>query len=454
MARTNGGKTTAMPTEKPIPAGGDKRRYYASMTIMGTLFFFFGMISWVNSVLIPYFKATCELTLQQAYLVGFVFYIAYLVMAIPSSVMLDRVGYKRGIGYGLCTMALGALFFIPAALTREYALFLSGLFLLGIGLAVLQTAGNPFVTVIGPIESAASRMSIMGVCNKLAGILAPLALGYVIIRPSDAAIFEQVESGAATIGGLPREAVLDEMVRRVIVPYLLLALVLLAFGFYVRRSALPDITHVRKDDTAAKNSRRSIFGYPYLVLGTVAMICHLGTQALCINTLVTSAASLGTDIAQAKLLPPMILFTTFVGFLLGAVSIPRVVSQLTALRIASALDLAASVALVTVSGRMTLFGVDAHAAMWILILMGIPNAFLYSGIWPLAIRDLGRHTGLGSAWLVMALSASGLFPLLYAGEATRLDDAQAAYWMAIPCFVFLLFYALRGYRIEYWTKKR
>ena len=443
-----------MPTEKPTPTQSDKRRYYASMAIMGTLFFFFGMISWVNSVLIPYFKVTCELSLAQAYLVGFVFYIAYLVMAIPSSVMLDRVGYKRGISYGLYIMALGALFFIPAALTRQYALFLAGLFLLGIGLAVLQTAGNPFVTVIGPIESAASRMSIMGVCNKLAGILAPLALGYVIIRPGDSEVFEELGSGAATIGGLPREAVLDEMVRRVIVPYLLLAIVLVAFGLYVRRSALPDITHVRKDAAAAKDDGRGIFGYPYLVLGTVAMICHLGTQALCINTLVTSAASLGTDIAQAKLLPPMILFTTFVGFLLGAVLIPRVVSQLTALRIASALNLAASVALVTVGGRTTLFGVEAHDAMWILILMGVPNAFLYSGIWPLAIRDLGRHTGLGSAWLVMALSASGLFPLLYAGEATRLGDTQSAYWMAIPCFVFLLLYALRGYRIEHWTKKR
>ena len=110
---------------------------------MGTLFFFFGMISWVNSVLIPYFKVTCELSLAQAYLVGFVFYIAYLVMAIPSSMMLDAVGYKRGISYGLFVMALGALCFVPAALTRCYALFLTGLFLLGIGLAVLQTAGNP-----------------------------------------------------------------------------------------------------------------------------------------------------------------------------------------------------------------------------------------------------------------------------------------------------------------------
>ena len=429
-----------------------RRQYYASMAIMGTLFFFFGMISWVNSVLIPYFKVTCELSLAQAYLVGFVFYIAYLVMAIPSSMMLDAVGYKRGISYGLFVMALGALCFVPAALTRCYALFLAGLFLLGIGLAVLQTAGNPFVTVIGPMESAAKRMSVMGVCNKLAGIIAPLVLGYVIIRPGDAALFEQAESGMDTIGGLPREMVLDEMVRRVIVPYLILAVVLIGFGLYVRRSPLPDIAGGAKAVETEDGARRSIFCYPYLVLGVVAMVCHLGTQALCINTLVTSSVSLGTDIAQAKLLPPMILFSTFIGFALGTVLIPRVVSQLTALRIASLLNLIASVAVLCVSGRISLFGVEVHSAMWILILMGIPNAFLYSGIWPLAIRKLGRHTSLGSAWLVMALASSGVFPLFYAGEATRLNDAQSAYWLMIPCFVFLLYYALRGYKLECWNR--
>lgn len=280
----------------------------------------------------------------------------------------------------------------------------------------------------------------------------PLVLGYVIIRPGDAALFEQAESGMDTIGGLPREMVLDEMVRRVIVPYLILAVVLIGFGLYVRRSPLPDIAGGAKAVETEDGARRSIFSYPYLVLGVVAMVCHLGTQALCINTLVTSSVSLGTDIAQAKLLPPMILFSTFIGFALGTVLIPRVVSQLTALRIASLLNLIASVAVLCVSGRISLFGVEVHSAMWILILMGIPNAFLYSGIWPLAIRKLGRHTSLGSAWLVMALASSGVFPLFYAGEATRLNDAQSAYWLMIPCFVFLLYYALRGYKLECWNR--
>lgn len=164
---------------------------------------------------------------------------------------------------------------------------------------------------------------------------------------------------------------------------------MIAFGLYVRRSPLPDIAGGKSDSASGEGAGRSIFSYPYLVLGVVAMVCHLGTQALCINTLVTSSVSLGTDIAQAKLLPPMILFSTFVGFALGTVLIPRVVSQLTALRIASLLNLAASVTAVCVGGQTSFFGVETHNAMWILILMGVPNAFLYSGIWPLAIPRSG-----------------------------------------------------------------
>ena len=434
----------------------EKKRYYTSMTIMGTLFFFFGMISWVNSVLIPYFKVTCELSLSQAFLVGFVFYIAYLIMAIPSSMMLNKIGYKKGIFYGLLTMAFGALLFIPAALTRAYPLFLGGLFLLGIGLAVLQTAGNPFVTIIGPIESAAKRMSIMGVCNKLAGIIAPLLLGIVIIKSTDSQIFSQLESGAETINGVDRSQILDELIRRVIWPYLLLAVALIGYAVYVKNSILPEID-TNKGISSAKagtvTEKKTIFQYPYLILGVIGMVCHLGTQSLCINTLATSANALGTEIAQAKLLPPMILFTTFIGFGLGALLIPKIVTQLNALKIAATVNLLASIAVIFMNGNSTILGVEAHNAMWILVLMGIPNAFLYSGIWPLTIHGLGKFTSLGSAFLVMALSSSGFFPLIYAGQVAMTGSIQAAYWMSIPCFLFLVFFAFYGYKITSWGKK-
>ena len=147
------------------------RTYIRSLLMTGCLFFIFGFVSWMNSILIPYFRIACDLQNEvQSYLVTFAFYIAYFVFTIPASVMLNRTGFKKGVKYGLWIMAAGAALFVPAALTRTYGLFLLALFALGTGLAILQTAANPFVTIIGPIESAARRISIMGICNKFAGI--------------------------------------------------------------------------------------------------------------------------------------------------------------------------------------------------------------------------------------------------------------------------------------------
>src|SRR5690606_25347974 len=144
----------------------DKKGTIISIGIIGMMFFVFGFVSWVNAILIPYFKIACELTNFQSYLVAFAFYISYLVMSMPSSYLLKRVGYKKGIVIGFWIMALGALLFVPAAYGRTYMIFLVGLFTLGTGLAVLQTVANLYITLIGDRERAAQRISIMGICNK------------------------------------------------------------------------------------------------------------------------------------------------------------------------------------------------------------------------------------------------------------------------------------------------
>src|SRR5687768_8457530 len=154
--------------------------------IIGSLFFIFGFVTWLNSVLIPYLKLACELNNFESYLVAFAFYIAYFVMAIPSSWVLKKSGFKKGMSIGLLVMAVGAVIFIPAAMTRTYSLFLLGLFILGTGLALLQTASNPYITILGPAESAAKRISIMGICNKVAGAVAPIILGAVTLKNADA----------------------------------------------------------------------------------------------------------------------------------------------------------------------------------------------------------------------------------------------------------------------------
>lgn len=193
-----------------------------SLIIIGSLFFIFGFITWLNSVLIPYLKIACELSNFESYLVAFAFYIAYLVMAIPSAWVLKLTGFKKGMSVGLIVMAIGGLIFIPAALTRTYSLFLLGLFVQGTGLAVLQTAANPYITILGPIESAAKRISIMGICNKVAGGIAPIVLGAVALKNTDELI-DKVE----TMDAAQRVAELDELAKRVINPYLIIVAVLL-----------------------------------------------------------------------------------------------------------------------------------------------------------------------------------------------------------------------------------
>ena len=144
------------------------------IVIIGVMFFVFGFATWINAMLIPYFKIACELTNFESYLVTFAFYISYLAVSVPASFLLKRTGFKNGMMIGFWIMAAGAFIFIPAAETRTYGLFLCGLFLIGIGLAILQTAANPYVTILGPKERAAQRISILGICNKTAEIIAPI----------------------------------------------------------------------------------------------------------------------------------------------------------------------------------------------------------------------------------------------------------------------------------------
>src|SRR5690554_3210002 len=228
-----------------------KKQTNLSIFLIGVMFFIFGFISWVNAILIPYFKIACELTSFQSYLVAFAFYISYFVMSVPSSYLLKRVGFKRGMMVGFWVMALGAFIFIPAAYTRTYEVFLIGLFSLGAGLAILQTAANPYITILGPKERAAQRISIMGICNKGAGILAPLIFAAVILRATDGDLFQQL----AFMDDVERNAALDELIRRVIVPYAVLGTGLIALGLFVRYSPLPEIdTEHESEETQLANT--------------------------------------------------------------------------------------------------------------------------------------------------------------------------------------------------------
>ncbi|RZK87841.1 MAG: MFS transporter, partial [Hymenobacter sp.] len=294
--------------------------------IIGSLFFIFGFVTWLNSVLIPYLKISCELTNFEAYLVAFAFYISYLVMAIPSAWVLKATGFKKGMSLGLVVMGAGALLFVPAALTRTYGLFLLGLFVQGTGLAVLQTAANPYITILGPRESAAKRISIMGICNKVAGAIAPAALGAVALKDADALVLR-----LKTMSLADKAAELDALAARVVTPYLLMLAVLIYF------SSLPEIDTDHEDEAvaAANSSKTSIFHFPHLILGALAMFFYVGVEVIAGDTIISYGASQGIALATAKFFTTCTLIAMTVGYGIGIIAIPRFISQEKALQVSA-----------------------------------------------------------------------------------------------------------------------
>ena len=419
-----------------------------SLLILAAMFFIFGFVSWVNSILIPYFRIACELTHFQSYFVTFAFYIAYFVMAIPAGKLLQKAGFKKGIMVGFLFMALGMYLFVPAALLRTFPLFLTGLFLIGTGLAILQTAANPYVTIIGPLESAARRISIVGICNKLAGILAPLVFAAVILKASDSGTFALIESGA--LEGEAKARVLDELIRRVIWPYTILGTGLLAFGIWIRYSFLPEIDPEQENAVPEGSSdRKSVFSYPYLVLGALAIFFHVGSQVIAIDTLIQYAGTMGIDMLEAKVFPSYTLTCTMLGYLAGILLIPRFLSQKNALIGCTVLGMALSLGAVLTDVPVRFLGHEVNASLLFLNALGFPNALIYAGIWPLAIRNLGRHTKMGSSLLIMGLCGNAVMPQLYGFIADH-ASFRAGYWILIPCFAYLIWYAVHGHRIENW----
>ena len=432
-------------------ANNSKKTNLSAMIILAAMFFIFGFVSWVNSILIPYFRISCELTHFESYFVTFAFYIAYFIMAIPSSILLKKVGFKSGIMIGFMIMAAGMFVFVPAALVREFAVFLLGLFLIGTGLAILQTAANPYVTIIGPIESAAQRISIMGICNKLAGIVSPLVFAAVILSPTDGELFALIESG--TLSDVDKNIILDDLIRRVIVPYSILGAALLVFGLFIKHSSLPEIDTEEKNASEAEGeSRRSVFSYPYLVLGAIAIFFHVGSQVVAIDTVINYADSMGINMLEAKVFPSYTLTCTMIGYILGIFLIPKVISQRQALVFCSCLGLILSLCVVFVDCPVVFLGHHINLSLLFLCALGFPNALIYASIWPLSIHNLGKFTKIGSSLLIMGLCGNAIMPQVY-GFIARGTTLRAGYWVLIPCFLYLIFFAVKGYKINYWTKQ-
>jgi glucose/galactose transporter len=428
-----------------------KKDTIISIFIIGLLFFIFGFVSWVNAILIPYFKIACELTHFQAYLVTFAFYISYFIMSVPSSFLLKKKGFKKGMMIGFWTMSLGAFIFVPAALTRTYEIFLIGLFTLGAGLAILQTAANPYITVLGPKERAAQRISIMGICNKGAGILAPLLFAAVILRATDTDLFAQL----ATMNEAEKNAALNELIRRVILPYICVGAVLFTLGLLVRFSPLPEInTEQESAELATANkAKKTIFQFPHLILGAIAIFLHVGTQVVAIDTIIGYANSMNVPLMEAKSFPSYTLFATICGYIIGIITIPKYISQVTALRFCTLLGMSLTLLIIFTHGQASFLGHTTDISIWFVVLLGLANSLVWAGIWPLALEGLGRFTKLGASVLIMGLCGNAIVPLFYGYFADRFDVRQA-YWVLFPCYLYLVFYAIYGHRVRTWALQK
>jgi len=421
-----------------------------SIMLIGMMFFIFGFVSWANSILIPYFKIACELTNFKAYLVTFAFYISYFIMSVPASYVLKSIGFKKGMMLGFWIMSIGAFIFIPAAMNRAYPIFLLGLFTLGTGLAILQTAANPYITLLGPKESAAQRISIMGICNKGAGILAPLAFAAVILKATDSDLFKSLEH----MTGSDRNLALNELIQRVIVPYFCVGILLFLLGLAVRFSPLPEIeTDQENEETTQANSNKtSILQFPHLILGAIAIFLHVGTQVIAIDTVIGYAGSMNIQLMEAKIFPSFTLAATICGYIIGIICIPKYISQVNALRTCTILGLLFSFGILMTSGNVELAGLNVDISICFVVLLGLANSLIWAGIWPLALDGLGKFTKIGASILIMGLCGNAILPLFY-GYFADLYDLRLAYAVLIPCYLYLIFYAIKGHKIRQWTLK-
>jgi len=411
------------------------KKSFSPIVIIGALFFVFGFVTWLNSVLIPYLKIACELSNFESYLVAFAFYIAYFVMALPSSWLLKKTGFKNGMALGLVIMAVGALLFIPAALSRTYLIFLVGLFIQGTGLAVLQTASNPYITILGPVESAAQRISIMGICNKVAGAIAPIVLGAVTLSDADG-----VKARILRMTASEKSLELDALAHKVILPYVAIILVLIILAVLTYLSDLPEVDTEKEDEQVAlaNTNKTSIVQFPHLLLGALTLFLYVGVEVMAGDTVIGYASAQGIALSSAKFFTTYTLISMIIGYIVGILCIPKYFNQQTALKFSAILGVLLSVCAILSTGYVSVLFIS---------LLGLANSLMWPAIWPLAINGLGRFTKTGASLLIMGISGGALLPPLY-GYLTDAVNAQQAYWILVPCYLFIFYFAAYGHKIR------
>ncbi|ADY51578.1 glucose/galactose transporter [Pseudopedobacter saltans DSM 12145] len=413
-----------------------KQSTIGPMVIIGALFFIFGFVTWLNSLLIPYLRIACQLTEVQSYFVTFAFYIAYLVMAPVSTWVLNRFGFKKGMSISLGIMALGALLFIPAAFSRTYLLFLLGLFIMGGGLAILQTASNPYITIIGPVETAAKRISIMGICNKFAGAAAPIILGMFLNLSEADKVTKQIDSMSAS----EYTAALDQIALQVVNPYIGIVIVLILLSLWISRANLPEVQGDEEETSnhhTISEDKKSVWDFPHVILGFITLFCYVGVEVLAGDTIIAYGVSQGISLDDAKFFTGFTMVAMVVGYIIGIITIPKYLAQDRALKFCAILGIIFTAGIVFTTGITSLLFVA---------LLGLANSLIWPAIWPLALKGVGKFTSAASGLLVMGIAGGAVIPLLY-GQIAHVVGSHSAYWIALPCYLMILYYSGTGHRV-------
>jgi MFS transporter, FHS family, L-fucose permease len=402
---------------KKFKSGLNWNNYFFPLIIIAVMFSILGFATGINAFFVPFLKKAFHITTAMSYLVTTATFSAFVIFGIPSGKVLESIGYKKSIFLAFILMCIGMLFIIPAATQNSFPMFLLALFINGMGQTLLNTAINPYITIIGPENSAAKRISIMGTCNKLSFGLAPIILA-VFMNTSDIEIHETIS------------------------PFYFIAAILALLGVMSYFSPLPEVKAVGEDTVETEelsvyaNSKRSIFQFPHLLLGALAIFLYVGVETIALVSINDYAIEIGLSSPEQYAIYTSAGYV--LGYFLGILLIPKFISQINTLKIWASLGIFSSLMIVFLPGHISIFFVAS---------LGFANSLIWPAIWPLALADLGKFTKIGSSLLVTGIAGGGLIPPLL-GLLKDFSSYQHAYRILLPAYVFFLYYALKGHKLR------
>jgi fucose permease len=400
-----------------------KKNFLILIAIVGVLFFTFGFALGINGMMIPFLKKAFSLNNTQSYMVLTATFSAFVVFGYPCGLLIRKVGYRKSIVLSFALFAIGICLFVPSAKWANFTLFLVASFLCGTANTLLQAAVNPYITILGPIESAARRMCVMTICNRAGWAVAPLFL----------ALFIDITLPQVQLSSL-------------YLPFYIITGIFTVLGIFTLFAPLSEIQAIGEDEESDTEeseevlrfveTKRSVFGFPHLLLGVLALFFFVGVDTLALVSPVDFAESLGLPHPERYTIYTVIAISA--GCILGVILVPKYMSQINGLRIGSVLGVFLSVLIVFVPPKI---------AIYLVSLVSFSLALVWGAVWLLAISYLGKYTKIGSSILVSAIVGGAILPLLFGGLKDFFGNIQQAYWLFLPSILFIVFYAFKGHRI-------